>query len=134
MTVPIADVVVIKDNAVLLVQQRKSSAYGLWSLPGGHVEPGESIEQAVRREAMEEIGVRLLNIKHVYDYTIEFPDKQLIVHTFSADIRSTIVLNDTELMAYGWFSPEALQQMSPLLRNKNIIPAVKAATGRLTNQ
>jgi 8-oxo-dGTP diphosphatase len=51
--------VVVKKNTVLLVQRGKEPGYGEWSLPGGLVELGETLEQAVRREIREETGVRV---------------------------------------------------------------------------
>ncbi|HEY7144033.1 MAG TPA: NUDIX domain-containing protein [Streptosporangiaceae bacterium] len=51
----------IKDRAgrLLLVRRGRPPAAGLWSLPGGRVEPGESDQQAVVREIAEETGLRV---------------------------------------------------------------------------
>jgi ADP-ribose pyrophosphatase YjhB (NUDIX family) len=43
---------------VLAVERGQQPAFGLWSLPGGHVEPGESLEQAALRELQEETAIR----------------------------------------------------------------------------
>ena len=48
--------VVIEDDRVVLVRRGRPPAYGEWSLPGGAVEPGETLEEAVVREVAEEIG------------------------------------------------------------------------------
>ena len=45
------------DGRVLLIQRGNEPGRGLWSLPGGRVEPGESDEQAVAREVAEETGL-----------------------------------------------------------------------------
>lgn len=53
-------VLMVKDEQLLLVQRKNSGfADGLYSLPSGHVEPGESIQEAMVREANEEIGVTI---------------------------------------------------------------------------
>lgn len=52
--------VVLKGNSVLLVRRGKEPAYGEWSLPGGLVELGETLEQGLRREVLEETGTRVL--------------------------------------------------------------------------
>jgi mutator protein MutT len=51
--------VVIEDDRVVLVRRGRAPAYGEWSLPGGAVEPGESLEEAVVREVAEEIGFKV---------------------------------------------------------------------------
>ena len=51
--------VVIEDDRVVLVRRGRPPAYGEWSLPGGAVEPGESLEEAVVREVAEEIGLKV---------------------------------------------------------------------------
>jgi 8-oxo-dGTP diphosphatase len=49
--------VVVHDGALLLVQRANAPGKGLWSLPGGHVEHGELLADAVRREVLEETGL-----------------------------------------------------------------------------
>lgn len=45
------------NNEVLMMQEAKSSCAGQWYLPAGRVEPGESLEEAFRREVLEETGL-----------------------------------------------------------------------------
>jgi mutator protein MutT len=47
----------LKDRMVLLVERGKAPARGLWGLPGGAVEVGETTEEAVAREVLEETNV-----------------------------------------------------------------------------
>ena len=55
----IVNAVLLRDNQLLLARRslRRKAYPGLWSFPGGHVEPGEPLEQALLREAGEEIGI-----------------------------------------------------------------------------
>ena len=48
---------VVTDSKILLVQEAKGPYAGCWGLPKGHVEPNESIEEAVLRELFEETNI-----------------------------------------------------------------------------
>ena len=51
--------VAVVDGALLLVQRATAPHVGKWSIPGGHVEPGETLAHAVERELLEETGVEV---------------------------------------------------------------------------
>jgi len=51
------DGVLIRDGAILLVQRKHEPFRGKWALPGGFVEYGETVEEAVLREFEEETGL-----------------------------------------------------------------------------
>lgn len=58
--IPCVGAVVFDDRGrLLLVKRANPPAQGLWSLPGGRVEPGESAEEGVVREVAEETGLRV---------------------------------------------------------------------------
>ena len=52
-----ASIAVFRDGQVLIVERAKPPLAGVWSLPGGHVEPGEAAGDAALRELLEETGV-----------------------------------------------------------------------------
>ena len=51
------DAIIEMDGGIVLVKRAKEPHAGKWALPGGHVEFGESLEQAVAREVLEETGI-----------------------------------------------------------------------------
>ncbi len=55
---PTATLICMKNNNLLLVRRAKNPGKGLWCLPGGFVERGETPEKAAERELMEETGLR----------------------------------------------------------------------------
>lgn len=58
--------VVIHGGAVLLVRRREPPNQGLWAVPGGSVELGETLQEAAAREVLEETGVRIRGGRPVY--------------------------------------------------------------------
>ncbi len=48
---------VVRDGRLLLVLRARGVAAGTWSIPGGHLEPGERITEAIAREVAEETGL-----------------------------------------------------------------------------
>lgn len=52
-----ASIAVLSQNKVLLVRRMRAPSAGLWSLPGGKIEGGESPREAARRELKEETGI-----------------------------------------------------------------------------
>jgi len=56
-------VIVKKGNKVLIGKRKNILGHGKWAFPGGHLEFRESFEDCVRREVMEETGIKIKNIK-----------------------------------------------------------------------
>jgi ADP-ribose pyrophosphatase YjhB (NUDIX family) len=50
---------ILRDGRLLLVKRRRAPEAGCWNLPGGKVDFGERVEDAVRREVFEELGVAI---------------------------------------------------------------------------
>ena len=53
-----ASAAIFRDDRVLVGERGKGALAGQWSLPGGHVEPGETAAEAARREVEEETGIK----------------------------------------------------------------------------
>ncbi len=51
--------VIVQDDTLLLVQRAHDPAAGRWAVPGGRVEPGETLAGAARREVLEETGLEV---------------------------------------------------------------------------
>lgn len=77
-----ASVAVFRGRDVLLAQRAKGVAAGLWSLPGGHVEPGETARAAALREIMEEtaISAKIVGVVDIHDVIHREVDGRVRVH------------------------------------------------------
>lgn len=60
--------VVLHNNKVLLVLRGQQPALGLWAIPGGSVELGETLQTAAEREVLEETGLRVRAGKVIYSF------------------------------------------------------------------
>lgn len=56
-------VFVFKDGKFLMGKRRNAHGDGHWSIPGGHLEQGESFVEAASREVLEETGLKIKNIR-----------------------------------------------------------------------
>ena len=57
-----ASVAIVREGKVLLIKRAYAPYQHLWTLPGGRIEPGETIEQCAIREIAEELGLTIRNI------------------------------------------------------------------------
>ncbi len=121
--------VFVKKEGKVLLGLRRSETHGdgEWSLPGGHLEQGESFEECCRREVLEETGLSITNIKKA-DFTNDlFPESGLHYVTlyFSADYAGGNLTNREphKCERWEWFSSGALPE--PLFCGiKDVISAI----------
>ncbi len=96
----------IKGNTVLAEQRKHDKPVdpGAIALPGGHIEDGESPEEALRREASEELGIFLSTLKYVC--TLLHPSRELQkVHYFAIESwEGKIENNEAEALLWIPFS------------------------------
>ena len=92
---PIAGVgaIIIDGDRVLLVERGREPLKGEWSLPGGAVECGETIRQAVRREVMEETGLEVepLGAPEVFERILLDSDGRVEYHYLLLDFVCRVV-------------------------------------------
>ena len=99
---PVTIMLVEHDGNILLGRQPRFPA-GNYSALAGFVEPGESIEEAVAREVLEEAGVRVRDVRYVISQPWPFPSSLMIgCHAFADD--PTVTVDVTELEDARWFT------------------------------
>ncbi len=69
-----ASAIIENENLEILLVKKAIPPYkGSWDLPGGFVEPGETLEESVRREVKEETGIKLNGTKPFASFTGKYP-------------------------------------------------------------
>jgi 8-oxo-dGTP pyrophosphatase MutT (NUDIX family) len=122
--VPGARIVLENSNREILLQQR--SDFGLWGLPGGNAEVGQSLETVAMREMLEETGLQVTNLKPFgfgCDPAIEthvFPNGDqcqfFVLNFYSRDFSGELQISDDESLALKWFTMSGLPIMLPNMR------------------
>ena len=113
------------EGRVLLAQRPAGKAMaGLWEFPGGKVESGESVEDALRRELREELGIEVIRSSALLDVHHDYGDKQVhldvhVVWEFSGQAQG---LEDQPL---AWVAPQALAGHAFPAANVPIVDAVQ---------
>ncbi len=102
---------VLKDDKILL--SHAAAFPGNWySISAGFVEPGETLEECVRRELKEEVGIEVKNIKFFGSQPWPFPNSLML--GFTAEWAGGDVVPDgKEISAAGWFTPADMPEVPP---------------------
>lgn len=102
---------VVRGDRLLLVRKGEW-ARGRYGLVAGFVEFGESLEEAMAREVLEETGISIANIRYVGSQSWPFPSQ--IMCGFVADyVGGEIELRDQELCAADWYRLDQLPTLPP---------------------
>lgn len=89
----------------LLMSRYAGRDYTKYALIAGFTEIGESAEQTVAREVMEEVGLRVKNIRYYKSQPWAFSGSLLMGYFADLDGDDTITLDTSELSEAGWFTP-----------------------------
>jgi NAD+ diphosphatase len=96
---------IVKDGKLLMAKHGYRG--GMYGLIAGFVEPGETLEEAVERETMEEVGLRVKNIKYFGSQSWPFPHSLMV--GFTAEHESGgINVDGKEITDAEWFSPDEI--------------------------
>lgn len=98
---------VIKGDQILLARGRQARDKKMFSLLAGFLEPGESLEDAVRREVREEAGIEVANVQYFKSQSWPFPDSLMVGFT-AEHLSGEIRIDNNEIEEAGWFKADGL--------------------------
>jgi NAD+ diphosphatase len=103
-------IMAVRHKDRLLLGRQKAWAPGMYSAIAGFMEPGETMEQAVAREVMEETGIAIGKVHYIASQPWPFPSS-LMIGCVAEAASELISLDDQELEAARWFSFDDVRLM-----------------------
>ena len=119
---------IIRDKGRIFATQR---GYGLykdgWEFPGGKIEPGETPEEALKREIREELDTEIEVGEPAGHIEYDYPEFHLSMDCFFCTLLSgSLTLKEHE--AARWLSPAELDSISWLPADRSLIDGLKAGS------
>jgi len=103
-----AIIVAILSNDKILLARNSNFVGGWYSLVAGFVDVGETLEETVRREVKEEVGLDVWNIRYYKSQPWELSGSMMIGFIAEADENQPICIDEKEITAAAWFTRENL--------------------------
>ena len=117
--------IIIKDGQVFATQRGYGEWKGWWEFPGGKMEPGESPQEALKREIREELEAEITVGQLLETVEWDYPAFHLTMHCFVCTLVSEDMhLNEHE--AAAWLTKETLQTVKWLPADEGLMPKIIA--------
>ena len=124
---------VFRDGKVLIVRRARSPSKGVYSLPGGRVEFGETLQAALHREVAEETALKI-EIVDLAGWREVVPAAEggghYVIMSFAAHWQSGEVVLNEELDDHRWLAPDALGEFKTTPGLEDIIQSARRVLGR----
>jgi len=108
------------EGQILATQRGYGEWKDWWEFPGGKIEPGESLEEALKREIREELSAEIAVDEFFCTVEYDYPKFHLMMHCYLCSLL-TDVLNLNEHKAAKWLNKEELDSVKWLPADKEII-------------
>lgn len=116
--------VICKDNKILAAQRGYGEFIDKWEFPGGKVENGESLKDALHREIKEELGNEIIIKSRITSIEYEYDNFILKMHCFLSElVSSDFSLNEHK--NYRWVNIDDIDELDWLPADRSIISDVK---------
>lgn len=98
---------IVRGNQILLARGVNFPNKKMFSVLAGFVEPGETLEECLRREVFEEVGIQVKDIRYFKSQSWPFPDSLMVGFTAQYD-SGQISMDPSEILEAGWFDADHL--------------------------
>ena len=120
----VAAIIVDSENRIFATQRGSGDWKDWWEFPGGKIEPGETPEQALKREIWEELETRIVVEQFIQTVEWDYPKFHLTLHCYFSRVESgSLTLKEHE--AARWLVPDELDSVQWLPADWEIIARLK---------
>lgn len=122
--------IVTREDKVLLMKRKGPHGTGTWSTPGGHLDFGESLEDCAAREAKEEVGVDVFDIRFravTNDIFAADGKHYITIWLEGRPVGEPRIVSEAEVAEIGWFAWNALPEplflpLENFVKKENYLP------------
>lgn len=121
----ITGIIIVKDNKVLMVKEEKKECHGKLAFPAGHVENGENIMEAAKRELLEETGYKadLVNVFPIISFSGKRP--MIMIHFLGSNEKLIQKYHTDEILGIEWIDLNDLHHLdSSQFRNYHVFETI----------
>ena len=120
----VAAIIVDSENRIFATQRGSGDWKDWWEFPGGKIEPGETPQQALRREIREELDTEITVGELLHTVEWDYPKFHLTMHCFLCTVeRGSLTLLEHE--AARWLAPNELASVQWLPADWEVIEVLK---------
>lgn len=126
-SVEVAAAVIYKEGKYFATQRGYGEFEGMWEFPGGKIEPGETPQEALKREIQEELGIDIEINVHLCTTEYDYTSFHLTMYCYLCNIIS----GQMELREHKsalWLAPDSLDQVTWLPADKEVIEKIRSHT------
>lgn len=119
--------VVISGARVLLIRRGQPPLEGRWSIPGGLLELGETIAQAIARELMEEaeVQVRALELIEIYEKVLRLPNQppqyHFVILDYLCELKGGTAQAGTDVTEVAWAAEQDLERFDLTIAARRVV-------------
>jgi 8-oxo-dGTP diphosphatase len=119
--------VVEKEGRILLARRNHEPFYNHWCIPGGHIEYGEEVEEAMLRELQEETGISASSEESRFFgyYTEYYPELEwhavALIFAVHPGPSEEIARQEAEVKELRWYTPQEITELSMAFEHGRIV-------------
>ncbi|MBE6230718.1 MAG: 8-oxo-dGTP diphosphatase MutT [Bacteroidales bacterium] len=132
-SVEVAAAIIYKEGKYFATQRGYGEFEGMWEFPGGKIEPGETPQEALKREIQEELCIDIEVKAHLCTTEYDYPTFHLTMYCYLCNIIS----GQIELREHKsalWLTSGSLDQVSWLPADKEVIEKIRSHKPSEPNQ